>query len=82
MSMLILDDCISCGACEPECPNEAITQGDSIYLVDADKCTECVGAFDDPKCVETCPVDGCIVTDPNHTETRALLQEKYERLHG
>ena len=81
MAMVIQEDCISCGACEPECANEAISQGDTIYLVDADKCTECVGAFDTPKCVEVCPVDGCVVTDPNHTETREQLQEKYNKLH-
>jgi ferredoxin len=81
MAMLIVEECISCSACEPECPNEAITQGDSIYVIDADKCTECVGAFDTPKCVEICPVEGCIVIDPNHTESREELVAKYERLH-
>jgi ferredoxin len=79
--MFITSDCISCGACEPDCPNEAISAGDSIYLIDPDKCTECVGAFDAPKCVELCPVENCIVVDPNHTETREQLEEKYQRLH-
>jgi len=82
MAMLILEDCINCGACEPECPNEAITQGDTIYIVDADKCTECVGAYDSPKCVEVCPVDGCVANDPNHVETREQLEAKYARLHA
>ena len=82
MAMIINEDCISCGACEPECPNEAITQGDTIYVVDADKCTECVGAFDAPKCVEVCPVDGCIIKDPNHAETQEQLEAKYHKLHG
>jgi ferredoxin len=50
-------------------------------VIDADKCTECVGAFDTPKCVEICPVEGCIVIDPNHTESREELVAKYERLH-
>ena len=81
MAMFITSDCISCGACEPDCPNEAISAGDSIYLIDPDKCTECVGAFDAPKCVELCPVENCIVVDPNHTETREQLEEKYQRLH-
>ncbi|MCL4845261.1 MAG: YfhL family 4Fe-4S dicluster ferredoxin [Acidobacteria bacterium] len=81
MAMIIIDECINCGACEPDCPNEAITQGESIFVIDPDKCTECVGAFDEPKCVELCPVDGCIVIDPNHTETREELTAKYERLH-
>ena len=81
MATVITDECINCGACEPECPNEAITQGDSIYLVDFAKCTECVGAFDTPKCVEICPVDGCIVTDPDHAESREQLEAKYATLH-
>lgn len=82
MAMVINEDCISCGACEPECPNTAITQGDTIYVIAPDKCTECVGAYDAPKCVEVCPVDGCIVVDPNHTETRGQLEAKYKALHG
>ncbi len=82
MAMKILDDCISCGACEPECPNEAISQGDTIYMVATDKCTECVGAFDSPKCQEVCPVDGCIVTDPDHAESKEQLQDKYNKLHA
>jgi ferredoxin len=81
MAMIISEDCISCGACEPECPNEAISQGDTVYVIDAAKCTECVGAHDSPKCVEVCPVDGCITQDPAHAETREQLQEKYSRLH-
>jgi ferredoxin len=81
MAMVIKDDCISCGACEPECPNEAITQGDSIYVIDPDKCTECVGAHDAPKCVEVCPVEDCIITDPAHVESREELEAKYASLH-
>jgi len=81
MAMVIIEECISCGACEPDCPNEAITQGDSIYVIDPDKCTECVGAHDTPKCVEVCPVEGCIIPDPNHLESREDLEAKYQRLH-
>lgn len=81
MAMLIISDCISCGACEPECPNEAIAAGDPIYVIDPDKCTECVGAHDTPKCVEVCPVEGCIIIDPDHTESRDDLEAKYQRLH-
>ena len=82
MAMTIVEECISCGACEPECPNTAIAAGDSIYVVNAELCTECVGAHDTPKCVEVCPVEGCIVQDPNHAESREDLQTKYERLHA
>jgi ferredoxin len=65
MALLINEDCISCGACEPECPNEAISQGESIYVIDPAKCTECVGSFDTSKCVDVCPVDGCIIPNPD-----------------
>jgi len=82
MAMIILDTCINCGNCEPDCPNTAITQGSSIYQIDPAKCTECVGAFDAPKCVEVCPVDGCIVVDPANTESREALEAKYHTLHG
>jgi ferredoxin len=60
MAMKILDDCISCGACEPECPVEAITEGDSIYEIDASICIECEGHFDTPQCVEVCPSESIV----------------------
>jgi ferredoxin len=82
MSMLIVEECISCGACEPECPNTAIAAGDSIYVIDSGLCTECVGAFDTPQCITVCPVEGCIVADPAHAESREDLEAKYARLHG
>ncbi|MFO1292612.1 MAG: YfhL family 4Fe-4S dicluster ferredoxin [Rubrivivax sp.] len=79
MALIILADCINCAACEPECPNSAISAGDDIFVIDADKCTECVGHHDESQCVAICPVD-CIVADENRAETRAQLQHKYERL--
>ncbi len=82
MAMVIVQECISCGACEPECPNTAIASGDSIFVINPESCTECVGAFDSPKCVEVCPVEGCIVQDPAHAESRDQLQAKYARLHA
>jgi len=82
MAMVIVEDCISCGACEPDCPNTAITAGDSLYIVNPELCTECVGAFDTPKCVELCPVEGAIVPDPAHPESRDDLVAKYDRLHS
>jgi ferredoxin len=60
MAMKITDECISCGACEPECPTEAIFEGDEIYEIDPNKCVECEGYFDSSQCVEVCPVD-CII---------------------
>ena len=79
MAMIISDECINCDVCEPECPNGAITQGDEIYVIDPAKCTECVGHFDTPQCVEVCPVD-CITRDPEHAESEEELQAKFEKL--
>ncbi len=80
MSYKISDDCISCGACEAECRNEAISEGETIYVIDPDKCTECVGFFPNSKCVEVCPVDAC-VSDPDHKESRVQLLEKWKKQH-
>ena len=79
MSLIITDECINCDVCEPECPNEAIYQGDSIYEIDPDRCTECVGHFDEPQCQQVCPVD-CIPLDLNRMETEEQLMAKYEKL--
>ena len=54
MSYIILDDCIECGVCLPECPEGAISEG-APYVIDPELCTEC-GA-----CAEVCPVDVCVV---------------------
>ena len=59
MAMVITDECINCGACEPECPVDAISDGEEHTIIDADACVECKGHFDEPQCVEVCPVD-CI----------------------
>ena len=60
MALKITEECINCGACEPECPNTAISQGDDIYLIDGAKCTECKGHHDAPACAAVCPVDCCV----------------------
>lgn len=79
MALLITHECINCDVCEPECPNQAISQGAEIYVIDPNRCTECVGHFDEPQCVAICPVE-CIPKDPAHIETREQLHEKYRRL--
>ena len=76
---MITDECIACDACREECPNEAIEEGDPIYIIDSDMCTECVGSFDEPQCIEVCPVD-CIVLDPDNQETMEELQFKFNQL--
>lgn len=79
MSLKILDTCINCDVCEPVCPNQAISLGEEYYEIDPDRCTECVGHFDEPQCVEVCPVE-CIPKDPDHVETTEQLRRKYEAL--
>ena len=79
MAYKITEECISCGACEPECRNQAIKEGEKIYIIDPNKCTECVGWFDKSKCAEACPVDAC-VADPAHKESRQQLLAKWEKL--
>ena len=79
MAFIITEECINCGACEPECPNQAITAGEERYVIDFNKCTECVGHFDTPQCREVCPVD-CIPQDPNYVETHDQLMARFVRL--
>lgn len=80
MALMIEDTCTTCDACRPVCPNEAISEGDP-YVIDPDRCTECVGAEDEPQCMLVCPAD-CIIPHPDYRETPEQLQAKYEALHG
>ena len=98
MALLITDECINCGACLPECPNEAIFEtrsdaeakgyivgegqgeGDTLYVITYERCTECVGHFDEPQCAAVCPVDDCCISDPVYPETTEVLLEKARRL--
>ena len=79
MALIITDECINCDVCEPECPNEAIYLGPEIYEIDPHKCTECVGHFDEPQCVQVCPV-ACIPVNPAFVEDQETLWQKYRRL--
>jgi hypothetical protein len=80
MATMIANDCINCGACEPECPNNAISQGDPIFVIDPKLCTECVGFHDYEACAAVCPVDVCI-TDPNNIESEEVLIARARELH-
>lgn len=99
MSVYITAECISCGACLPECPNEAIfenpadceskeykmttlqtEQGPSVYVISHERCTECVGHFDEPQCAAVCPVDNCCISDTTYPEPRWILLAKAKRL--
>ncbi|RMD81919.1 MAG: 4Fe-4S dicluster domain-containing protein [Candidatus Dadabacteria bacterium] len=95
MATKITEECINCGACEPECPNTAIYEGgveyelngemhpplsDDIYYIVPEKCTECVGFFDQEQCAAVCPVD-CCIPDPDRPETEEVLLERAKQLH-
>ena len=80
MAYKISEECISCGACEPECPNQAIHEGDTIYVINPDRCTECVGSHASSKCAEVCPVSAP-VPDPDRKESREQLMSKWKKLH-
>jgi ferredoxin len=80
MAMMITDDCISCDACLPECPNNAISEGEKKYTIDPELCMECVGFAPSPQCVDVCPAE-CIIVDPNHEETKAQLTKKRNKVH-
>ncbi|MDO5357688.1 MAG: YfhL family 4Fe-4S dicluster ferredoxin [Conchiformibius sp.] len=79
MSLFITDECINCDVCEPECPNDAISQGEEIYEINPDLCTQCVGHYDEPQCQQVCPVD-CILIDEENPESPEQLQAKYEKI--
>lgn len=79
MSLFITDECINCDVCEPVCPNEAISQGEEIYEINPDLCTQCVGHFDVPQCQQVCPIS-CIPLDPDRPETQEQLMDKYLRI--
>ena len=81
MAYIITEECINCGACEPECPNQAITAGEELYVIDPAKCTECVGHFDASQCAAVCPVDAC-VPNPENKETKDQLMARYHQISG
>lgn len=81
MALKITAECINCDVCEPVCPNQAISQGVEIYEIDHARCTECIGHFTEPQCVEVCPVK-CIPLDELHVETQEQLMSKYRQLTG
>ena len=96
MATMITDECINCGACEPECPNTAIYQGgvewlgldgaahaaltNEFFYIVPEKCTECVGFFDHEACAAVCPVD-CCVPDPNIPESESVLLARAAQIH-
>ena len=79
MALKITEECINCDVCEPVCPNEAIYMGAEIWEIDPDRCTECVGHYEEPQCLAICPVES-IEKDPLHPETEAQLTLKLVNL--
>ena len=79
MALMITNECINCDVCEPACPNQAISMGEDYYVINPDRCTECVGHFEVPQCQLVCPVN-CIPKDPEHQESQDILYAKYQRL--
>jgi len=80
MAYKITEECAACGSCELECPNQAISEGDTIYQINPDKCTECVGFYKTSKCVEICPVNAP-QPDPQKKEIKEQLLAKFRELH-
>ena len=80
MALKITSKCINCDMCEPECPNEAISMGFDTYEIDPNKCTECVGYYDNSTCQRVCPIQNAIIADPEHIETHDQLLAKFEQL--
>lgn len=56
---IVAEDCTGCAACEEVCPNHAISPKGDVFIINPKKCTDCVGKYDAPQCVESCPAD-CI----------------------
>jgi ferredoxin len=95
MATMITEECINCGACEPECPNTAIYQGgvewefngamhaplsNDVFYIVPEKCTECVGFHDEEACAAVCPVDVCI-PNPAIPESEEVLIQRARELH-
>src|SRR3990172_4136475 len=81
MPFTITDGCINCAACVPVCPNNGITKGKVVYVIDKDSCTECVGFFSTPQCVKVCPMD-CCVLHPGMVLTEQALFERAKAIHA
>lgn len=81
MALLITDKCTNCDMCEPECPNNAISVGEEIYVIDPVLCTECVGHYETPTCQKVCPISSCIIPDPAHRESQDELWERFVLIH-
>lgn len=80
MALKITDECINCGVCEPECPNQAIFMGQEQYQIRPGRCTECVGAHPEPRCISLCPISDCVIINPDRVESKEELERKAKRI--
>ena len=80
MAYKIADGCVKCGYCELECPNQAISAGETTYIINADRCADCVGVYESPKSAEICLVNAP-TPNPAHRETQEQLLDKWGSLH-
>ena len=80
MALLITSDCTNCTLCEPECPNNAIFEGEEYFEIKTELCTECVGFNDTPACADVCPVD-CCLDDESNVESEKELITKAQKIH-
>ena len=82
MALMITEECINCGACEPECPNNAISTGEEIYEINPELCTGCVGYFDEPQCRTVCPIPEVLIVNPDYIEKKDELLKKKQQISG
>ena len=91
MAVHITDECIACNACEPECPNTAIYNAGDPYVYEGEehealsdeftyvvpeKCTECVGFYDEPQCIEACPTEAIEMIGDAEESKEDLMAKK------
>ncbi|MDD3649998.1 4Fe-4S binding protein [Immundisolibacter sp.] len=68
---IVASQCTGCSACEPECPNQAISEKNGVFVINPKKCTECINYFDEPQCVAVCPVDNTCIVDTGYPRYQA-----------
>lgn len=78
------DECMQCEVCVGfDC--DIFCDGKVIYVIDPERCTECVlhkvKDYQSPRCAEICPIKDCVIPDPSHHETKEQLLEKWHKIH-
>jgi ferredoxin len=81
MPLMITEGCILCDACIPVCPSSGIRKGESVYVIDQEACTECVGFFGSQQCAQVCPMD-CCIPNPRIVLSEEALFERAQANHA